>query len=77
MEVNVISHKKQRHAVWFGGSLLASTVRDQDRGGATFRVHTDFCLCFRLNSKATVTPKLNTMNMALASVDTTVCLVAF
>lgn len=26
MEVNVISHKKQRHAVWFGGSLLASTV---------------------------------------------------
>lgn len=26
MEVNVISHKKQRYAVWFGGSLLASTV---------------------------------------------------
>lgn len=26
MEVNVISHKKQRHAVWFGGSLLASTA---------------------------------------------------
>ncbi|KAF9357192.1 Arp2/3 complex subunit, actin nucleation center [Mortierella sp. NVP85] len=25
MEVNVISHKKQRYAVWFGGSLLAST----------------------------------------------------
>lgn len=25
MDVNVISHKKQRHAVWFGGSLLAST----------------------------------------------------
>ncbi|OZJ05099.1 Actin-related protein 3 [Bifiguratus adelaidae] len=25
LEVNVISHKKQRHAVWFGGSLLAST----------------------------------------------------
>ncbi|KAM3586951.1 Actin-related protein 3 [Umbelopsis sp. WA50703] len=25
IEVNVISHKKQRHAVWFGGSLLAST----------------------------------------------------
>ncbi|KAG8954240.1 Arp2/3 complex subunit, actin nucleation center [Tulasnella sp. 424] len=24
MEVNVISHKRQRHAVWFGGSLLAS-----------------------------------------------------
>lgn len=26
IDVNVISHKKQRHAVWFGGSLLASTV---------------------------------------------------
>ncbi|KAI3629584.1 hypothetical protein MIR68_012406 [Amoeboaphelidium protococcarum] len=25
MEVNVISHKKQRYAVWFGGSLLADT----------------------------------------------------
>ena len=25
MEVNVISHKRQRYAVWFGGSLLAST----------------------------------------------------
>jgi actin-related protein 3 len=25
IEVNVISHKKQRYAVWFGGSLLAST----------------------------------------------------
>ncbi|KAG9037878.1 Arp2/3 complex subunit, actin nucleation center [Tulasnella sp. JGI-2019a] len=26
IEVNVISHKRQRHAVWFGGSLLASLV---------------------------------------------------
>jgi actin-related protein 3 len=26
IDVSVISHKKQRHAVWFGGSLLASTV---------------------------------------------------
>ena len=26
VEVNVISHKKQRYAVWFGGSLLADTV---------------------------------------------------
>ncbi|OMJ11902.1 Actin-related protein 3 [Smittium culicis] len=25
IDVNVISHKKQRHAVWFGGSLLATT----------------------------------------------------
>lgn len=24
LEVNVISHKRQRYAVWFGGSLLAS-----------------------------------------------------
>lgn len=27
IEVNVISHKKQRYAVWFGGSMLGSTVR--------------------------------------------------
>lgn len=26
MEVNVVSHRKQRYAVWFGGSLLGSTV---------------------------------------------------
>ena len=26
VEVNVISHKKQRYAVWFGGSLLADLV---------------------------------------------------
>jgi len=25
IEVNVVTHKKQRYAVWFGGSLLAST----------------------------------------------------
>lgn len=26
VEVDVISHKRQRYAVWFGGSLLASLV---------------------------------------------------
>lgn len=26
LEVNVISHHMQRYAVWFGGSMLASTV---------------------------------------------------
>src|SRR5438477_1506747 len=26
LEVQVISHRKQRNAVWFGGSLLAQTV---------------------------------------------------
>lgn len=26
VEVQVVSHKKQRNAVWFGGSLLAQTV---------------------------------------------------
>ena len=26
LEVQVISHRKQRNAVWFGGSLLAETV---------------------------------------------------
>jgi len=27
LEVQVISHRRQRNAVWFGGSLLAQTVR--------------------------------------------------
>jgi hypothetical protein len=27
VEVNVISHKRQRYAVWYGGALLASLVR--------------------------------------------------
>lgn len=26
IDVNVISHHMQRYAVWFGGSMLASTV---------------------------------------------------
>ena len=26
IDVQVISHKMQRYAVWFGGSMLASTV---------------------------------------------------
>ena len=26
LEVRVISHRRQRNAVWFGGSLLAQTV---------------------------------------------------
>jgi actin-related protein 3 len=26
IDVNVISHKRQRYAVWFGGSLLADTA---------------------------------------------------
>jgi hypothetical protein len=26
MDVSVITHKRQRYAVWFGGSLMASTV---------------------------------------------------
>ena len=27
LEVQVISHRKQRNAVWYGGSLLAQTVQ--------------------------------------------------
>lgn len=27
IDVNVVSHHMQRYAVWFGGSMLASTVR--------------------------------------------------
>lgn len=27
IDVNVVTHPMQRYAVWFGGSMLASTVR--------------------------------------------------
>ena len=27
IEVKVISHRRQRYAVWYGGSLMADTVR--------------------------------------------------
>ena len=33
LDVNVISHKKQRNAVWFGGSLLASTAEFRNNTG--------------------------------------------
>jgi len=26
IEVNVISHKRQRYAVWYGGNILSTTV---------------------------------------------------
>lgn len=30
IDVNVVSHPMQRYAVWFGGSMLAATVRQSD-----------------------------------------------
>lgn len=33
VEVNVISHKRQRYAVWYGGSLMASTVSPLRKSG--------------------------------------------
>lgn len=39
IEVNVVSHKKQRYAVWFGGSLLADTVCERTVGEVSFDLH--------------------------------------
>ena len=36
IDVNVITHHMQRYAVWFGGSMLASTV-----SGLNLNTHTD------------------------------------
>lgn len=32
VDVNVITHKRQRYAVWYGGSLMASTVSRLSQG---------------------------------------------
>lgn len=44
MEVQVVSHHMQRYAVWFGGSMLASTVTTSTRVGVPpVRVLTVVC----------------------------------
>jgi hypothetical protein len=52
LEVQVISHRKQRNAVWFGGSLLAQTVTSLLG-----------LINFSLNSSLTVTPNETMKNM--------------
>ena len=54
LEVQVISHRKQRNAVWFGGSLLAQTVT------SLFGL-----INFSLNSFLIVIPNETTKNMDL------------
>ncbi len=56
VDVNVISHKKQRYAVWFGGSLLADLVS---------WIRFNITLILSLIFTPIVTPKLNTKNMDL------------
>lgn len=51
VDVNVLTHKKQRYAVWFGGSLLADLV---------FYI---LILNISLISTPTAIPKLNMKNM--------------
>jgi hypothetical protein len=50
VEVNVISHKRQRYAVWYGGSLMASTVS----------IHCWSCLYILMDSpNSTMSPTAN------------------
>lgn len=72
MEVNVISHKRQRYAVWFGGSLLASTVRLSLR----YYENGESNQC-RPNSTSTVTPRPTTRNMGPVFADITASLPAW
>ena len=68
IDVNVVSHKKQRYAVWFGGSLLADTV------SCPFSRITRsplFPLPLSLNFFPTVTLKPSMMSTVLALLVTT------
>jgi actin-related protein len=56
IDVNVISHRMQRYAVWFGGSMLAGTVRDESSVSVpvwvplsplTWSIHVCVCVCVR------------------------------
>ena len=51
IDVNVISHQMQRYAVWFGGSMLASTVRTSFLFISIFTIQNlsyEFWICFAL-----------------------------
>lgn len=56
VEVNVISHPMQRYAVWFGGSMLASTVSHPTLGLSLVFLF----FFFSLSSIASATPRLST-----------------
>lgn len=62
LDVNVISHRKQRYAVWFGGSLLADTV-------FTLIILFNNFNAFRLISLVTAIQRPNMKNMDLESLD--------
>jgi hypothetical protein len=65
VDVNVITHKMQRFAVWFGGSLLADTVIEWLR------------FILRLNLSNLVIPRHNMKNMDPALLDIIRLLVEF
>lgn len=77
IDVNVITHHMQRYAVWFGGSMLASTVREPPLGKnwSYVRVCTMYYAhtCSRSSMKFVIRRR-TMMSMVLASVVTTLCL---
>ena len=62
LEVQVISHRKQRNAVWFGGSLLAQTVTSPLPPGLLLSC---LALTFSLSSFPIVTPSEIMKSMVL------------
>lgn len=70
IDVQVISHHMQRYAVWFGGSMLASMVKNL----RYFMCHffNNFSI-FSLNFTQFVTQKPLTRNTALVFADTVQC----
>ena len=73
VEVDVISHKRQRYAVWFGGSLMASLVSALHCSVLTFPSNMSMR---SLSSIPIATPRHSTMRSAQASADGTRSLVA-
>lgn len=79
IDVKVISHHMQRYAVWFGGSMLASTVSFlsvvfvERKCCGNMLMKCLIFFCYSLNSTKYVTPKPHMKNTVPVSVDTIPC----
>lgn len=51
VEVNVVSHPIQRYAVWFGGSVLASTPEFFGVRISSNQWHDDYCIVFLISGE--------------------------
>lgn len=73
VDVNVISHPMQRYAVWFGGSMLASTVILASTLSLNVILIVFIHDYYSPNSTASATRKLSTKRRVPVSLDTVPC----